>query len=55
MKHNAHEKCVKVVEEDNGMDFFFKSRQNADKLVDFIETLIPNQIKKSKQLLGNDI
>ena len=42
MKHNAHDKCVKVTEEDYGMDFFFKNRQHAGRLTDFLETLVVN-------------
>lgn len=54
LKHNAHERCVKVQEEENGIDFFFKNRQQANTLVEFIESLVACQLKNSKQLLSTD-
>lgn len=54
LKHNVHDKCVKVQEEEHGIDFFFKNRQHAQGLVEFLESMICVQLKQSKQLLSTD-
>jgi nonsense-mediated mRNA decay protein 3 len=48
LKHNVHDKCVKVQEEEHGIDFFFKNRQHAQGLVEFLESMICIQLKQSK-------
>lgn len=37
LKHNAHDKCIKVKEEDEGIDFYFKNKSNALRLLDFLQ------------------
>jgi len=54
LKHNAHDKVLKCEESDDGLDFFYKNKMQAHKLVDFLETVIPLRVKPSKQLIGHD-
>ena len=37
LKNNANEKCLKVKEEKDGLDFFFKTKSDAIKFLDFIQ------------------
>lgn len=48
LKHNAHDKILKVEEKDDGLDFFYKNKVQAQRLVDFLQTVIPVRIKPSK-------
>jgi len=48
LKHNAHDKVLKCEESDDGLDFFYKNKMQAHKLVDFLETVIPLRVKPSK-------
>ena len=45
---------MKVEKEDEGLDFFFKTKSNASKLVDFIKNLVPCKIKNSSKLISVD-
>ncbi|KAL4445929.1 hypothetical protein ABPG74_010921 [Tetrahymena malaccensis] len=54
LKHNAHDKVLKVEEKDDGLDFFYKNKMQANRLVDFIQSVIPCKVKPSKQLIGHD-
>lgn len=36
LKHNAHDKVLKVEEKDDGLDFFYKNKMQANRLCDFI-------------------
>lgn len=48
IKHNAHEKVLKVEENDDGLDFQFKIKTQAKNLVEFLQSNIPCKIKSSK-------
>lgn len=48
LKNNAHDKVIKVEYCDDGLDFFYKSRSHAMRLVDFLQTILPSQVKQSK-------
>jgi len=37
LKNNANERCLKIKEEKDGLDFFFKSKPDAMKLLEFIQ------------------
>lgn len=37
-----------------GLDFFYKTRAHAARLVDFLETVLPIRVKQSKQLVSHD-
>lgn len=36
LKHNAHDKVLNVEEKVDGLDFFYKNRTHAMRLVDFL-------------------
>ena len=54
LKHNAHEKCLKIEEIEGGLDFFFKNKTHAVRIVDFLQSTIAVQVIQSKQLVSND-
>lgn len=37
LKNNANERCIKIKEEKDGLDFFFKNKADANKLLEFIQ------------------
>ena len=55
IKHNAAEKCLNIVEMHDGIDFQFKNKSHANRLVDFIASQVPSRFKQSKQLISHDM
>ncbi|XP_031572749.1 60S ribosomal export protein NMD3-like [Actinia tenebrosa] len=55
IKHNVHEKAVKVKQESDGVDFYFASKQDARKFVEFLQSVIPCRYKTSEKLISHDI
>lgn len=55
LKHNAHDKVLNVKEEEDGLDFFYKNRTHAMRLVDFLQNVVPMTVKMSKQLVSHDM
>ena len=41
LKHRMHSSALRVKETSDGLDFFFAQRQEARKLVDFLQTVVP--------------
>lgn len=39
LSHSAHEKCLKIEAVDEGLDFYFKTKSHAMRLVDFLQVL----------------
>lgn len=54
LKHNAHEKVLNVKEMNEGVDFFFKNKGHAMRLLDFLQSVFPIKTKPSKQLISQD-
>ena len=54
LKNRAHEKCLKIKQMPDGMDFYFKDRSSAQALVRFVETYVPTRITNSKELISQD-
>jgi nonsense-mediated mRNA decay protein 3 len=54
LKHNAHEKVLKVDQEDDGINFYYKNSTHAQRLIDFLGSLLPITVKNSKQLISHD-
>jgi len=55
IKHNAAEKCLGIKEMHDGLDFQFKNRSHANRLVDFISNQVPVRVKTAKQLVSHDL
>lgn len=54
LKHNAHEKVIKIEEEKDGVNFLFKSQAHAQRMVEFLTSVLPVSVEKSKQLISQD-
>lgn len=54
LKHGAYDKVLKVSTEDDGINFYYKTTTHAQRLVDFLSSLLPIQVKHSKQLISHD-
>ncbi|KAK3744403.1 hypothetical protein QZH41_012165 [Actinostola sp. cb2023] len=55
IKHSIHEKAVKVKQESDGVDFFYATKQDARKFVEFLQSSIPCRYKTSEKLISHDI
>jgi len=55
LKHNAHQKTVKVKQESDGVDFFYASRADARKFVEFLQSVVPCRYKSSEKLISHDV
>ncbi|OTF77166.1 60S ribosomal export protein NMD3-like protein, partial [Euroglyphus maynei] len=54
LKYKAHERCVNVKQIHDGIDFFYDKRDDAKKLVDFFQSMVPCRYTTSKQLISHD-
>eukprot|EP00920_Eleutheroschizon_duboscqi_P022663 GHVT01055130.1.p1 GENE.GHVT01055130.1~~GHVT01055130.1.p1 ORF type:complete len:355 (-),score=50.78 GHVT01055130.1:582-1646(-) len=54
LKHQAHEQILNVVQVQDGLDFFFDSKQAALRFCDFTSSHFPTRTKVSKQMIGHD-
>ena len=55
LKHSAHKDTINIKEVNDGLDFFFAQRNQAEKFVDFLTSVTPVRVKKSQQLISMDI
>jgi len=55
LKYNAHDKVLNIKELPEGVDFFYKDRSHAQRLVDFLQTMFAVRVKQSKQLISQDL
>jgi nonsense-mediated mRNA decay protein 3 len=55
LKNRAHDKCIKVSEKDDGIDFYFKSKSGANSMMNFILKKAPCRIKTAKKLISHDV
>lgn len=55
LKHTAHEHCVGIKEYPDGLDFYFQSKSDAVKFLDFLQTTVPVQWNLAKQLTTSDL
>lgn len=55
LKHKAHTNCLNIKGCHDGLDFFFSKRDDASKLVDFFQTVVPCRFLTSQQLISHDI
>lgn len=54
IRHNAAEKCLNIKEVYDGIDFHYKTKGNAARLVDFVQNQFPIRVKQSKTLISQD-
>jgi len=54
LKHGAHKDTINIKEVHNGIDFFFAQRNQAEKFVDFLNSVAPIRSKKSQELISMD-
>jgi nonsense-mediated mRNA decay protein 3 len=55
LKHSAHKDTINIKEVRDGLDFFFSARNQAEKFVDFLNSVAPVRTKKSQELISMDI
>ncbi|KAI2472450.1 NMD3-domain-containing protein [Annulohypoxylon bovei var. microspora] len=54
LKHGAHRETINIKEAKDGIDFFFAARNQAEKFVDFLNSVVPIRMKKSQELISQD-
>ncbi|KAI1182792.1 NMD3 family-domain-containing protein [Nemania serpens] len=54
LKHGAHRDTINIKEAKDGIDFFFSARNQAEKFVDFLNSVVPVRVKKSSELISQD-
>jgi nonsense-mediated mRNA decay protein 3 len=55
LKHSAHKDTINIKEVKDGLDFYFAARNQAEKFVDFLQSVAPVNKKKSQELISMDI
>lgn len=55
LKSGAHKDTVNIKEAKDGLDFYFAQRNHAEKMVDFLSSVVPCKSKKSHELISMDI
>lgn len=55
LKHSAHKDTINIKEVKDGLDFYFSQRNHAEKMVDFLASVVPVRVKKSQQLISMDV
>lgn len=54
MKHNAHRDTLNIKEARDGIDFFFPEKSHAEAFVNFLDSVVPVDVKSSKELISED-
>jgi len=54
LKNNAHANTLNIKDQPDGLDFFFQTRSNALKFVDFLQAVTPIRFKCSEHLVSHD-
>ena len=55
LRHGAQENSINIKEMHEGIDFYYKNRMHAQRMVDFVCSKVPAKYKCSKELIGHDI
>ncbi|XP_071144460.1 60S ribosomal export protein NMD3-like [Mytilus edulis] len=55
LKHKAHVNTVNIKPCHEGLDFFYIQQQDARKLVDFLNTVVPCRTQTAEELISHDI
>ncbi|KAM0458211.1 hypothetical protein ACHAPV_001586 [Trichoderma viride] len=54
LKHGAHKETLNIKEAKDGIDFFFSVRNQAEKFVDFLNSVVPVKVKSAQELISMD-
>ncbi|XP_048362028.1 60S ribosomal export protein NMD3 [Sphaerodactylus townsendi] len=55
LKHKLHQNTLRIKEIHDGLDFYYASKQHAQKMVDFLQCTVPCRSKSSQRLISHDI
>ena len=55
LKLGVHSKALKIEEEPDGLNFFFRTKNHSLAVLDFLSSSVPNKVKESKELVSHDI
>lgn len=55
LKHSAHRDTLNIKEAKDGIDFFFSAKNQAEKFIDFLNSVVPVKVKKSQELISLDV
>ena len=55
LKYRAHRDTINIKEAKDGIDFFFSHRNQAEKFLDFLNSVVPIRTTKSQELISEDI
>lgn len=55
IRHQAQQYCVNIKAHPDGLDFFFGTKSDAKRMVDFLSSVVPQRYKTSEQLISHDI
>lgn len=55
LKLNMHQNTVSIKQVSDGIDFFYANQQDARKMIDFFESVVPCRYNTSKRLISHDI
>uniref|UniRef100_A0A8C9R518 60S ribosomal export protein NMD3 n=3 Tax=Scleropages formosus TaxID=113540 RepID=A0A8C9R518_SCLFO len=55
LKHKLHQNSLRIKEIHEGIDFYYGSKQHAQKMVDFLQCTVPCRSKASQRLISHDV
>lgn len=55
LKLGVTSKTLKIEEEPDGLNFFFRSKNHGQQLLNFFQSMVPYKMKDSKELISHDI
>jgi nonsense-mediated mRNA decay protein 3 len=55
LKHAAHRDTLNIKEAKDGVDFYFSARNQGEKFVDFLNSVVPIKVKQSQELISMDV
>lgn len=54
LRNGAHRDAINIKEVKDGIDFFFAQRNQCEKMVEFLNSVVPAKMKKAQQLISMD-
>uniref|UniRef100_A0AAY4E917 60S ribosomal export protein NMD3 n=1 Tax=Denticeps clupeoides TaxID=299321 RepID=A0AAY4E917_9TELE len=55
LKHKLHQNTLRIKEIHEGIDFYYGTKQHAQKMVDFLQCTVPCRSKASQRLISHDV